>query len=255
MKSFGLRFRQLSRTQCPSSSVASSAWRALGSLGVAALALGALACTSTQTVRYGRDGWRITCGDNMKSCAGRADTVCGDKGYTVVGGGTQSSMLGGTNGYQAKVRVSELIVRCGEANEEAGEETSQEPVQFKLPPRSDAAATAPAPASAPKQSCVPGQTQKCIGPGACEGGQACLADGSAYGACDCGGVPAPATPTDPGGWTSSAAPPQAQPAPATPASSAPAPSGPASTPAPSAPAPGAAAPSPAAAAAQPATRP
>lgn len=34
--------------------------------------------------------------------------------------------------------------------------------------------------------CTPGSTQACIGPGACDGGQACLPDGSGYGECNCG---------------------------------------------------------------------
>lgn len=34
-------------------------------------------------------------------------------------------------------------------------------------------------------SCTPGSTQACVGPGACAGGQACLA-GSGWGPCDCG---------------------------------------------------------------------
>jgi hypothetical protein len=45
---------------------------------------------------------------------------------------------------------------------------------------------APAPASPPRSVCRPGETQRCVGPGACEGGQACLADGSGFGICDCG---------------------------------------------------------------------
>jgi hypothetical protein len=34
--------------------------------------------------------------------------------------------------------------------------------------------------------CVPGATQACLGPGACQGAQACRDDGSGYGSCDCG---------------------------------------------------------------------
>jgi hypothetical protein len=36
------------------------------------------------------------------------------------------------------------------------------------------------------EACVPGVTQTCAGPGACRGAQSCLADGSGFGACDCG---------------------------------------------------------------------
>jgi hypothetical protein len=36
-------------------------------------------------------------------------------------------------------------------------------------------------------ACVKGITQACVGPGGCRGGQACLADGSGFSPCDCGG--------------------------------------------------------------------
>jgi hypothetical protein len=38
----------------------------------------------------------------------------------------------------------------------------------------------------PPPACVAGQTQECVGPGACKGGQACLPDGSGFTECDCG---------------------------------------------------------------------
>ena len=34
--------------------------------------------------------------------------------------------------------------------------------------------------------CAPGETQTCVGIGSCEGGQACLADGSGWSTCECG---------------------------------------------------------------------
>ena len=36
-------------------------------------------------------------------------------------------------------------------------------------------------------ACVPGASQACVGVGGCAGGQVCLADGSGFGACECGG--------------------------------------------------------------------
>ena len=39
--------------------------------------------------------------------------------------------------------------------------------------------------------CSPGETRQCVGPGACEGGQACEEDGSGFGPCDCGPTSAP----------------------------------------------------------------
>jgi hypothetical protein len=52
----------------------------------------------------------------------------------------------------------------------------------------------PAPASAPAQHCIPGSTQACLGPGACQGAQACREDGGGYMPCDCGSG-SPTTPS------------------------------------------------------------
>lgn len=41
--------------------------------------------------------------------------------------------------------------------------------------------------------CVPNATQLCHGPGACQGAQACLPDGTSYTLCDCDQQPVPAT--------------------------------------------------------------
>ena len=44
-------------------------------------------------------------------------------------------------------------------------------------------------------ACFPGATQSCLGPGACQGAQICAANGTAFGACDCGsGSAGPAAP-------------------------------------------------------------
>lgn len=39
--------------------------------------------------------------------------------------------------------------------------------------------------------CTPGITQACVGPGGCQGGQACSDDGLRYSTCDCGQVKSP----------------------------------------------------------------
>lgn len=43
----------------------------------------------------------------------------------------------------------------------------------------------------PARSCIPGQTRTCVGPGGCQGAQACLPDGQGLSACDCGSNPIP----------------------------------------------------------------
>jgi hypothetical protein len=62
----------------------------------------------------------------------------------------------------------------------------------------DATAAKPRPvarAPEPQRSCMPNATQLCYGPGACRGGQSCVADGSGYTPCDCGAEPAAPAPT------------------------------------------------------------
>jgi hypothetical protein len=49
-----------------------------------------------------------------------------------------------------------------------------------------AKSNAPPEPQTPKNACVPGTTQTCVGPGACAGGQACRPDGQGYTDCDCG---------------------------------------------------------------------
>jgi len=79
--------------------------------------------------------------------------------------------------YQHPDWVGELVVACATPGAE---------------PRAleSAVVAPPAPASArlplPDQLCIPGVTQLCLGPAACRGAQACLADGRGYGPCDCG---------------------------------------------------------------------
>ncbi|HEY1088598.1 MAG TPA: hypothetical protein VGE37_12925, partial [Archangium sp.] len=40
----------------------------------------------------------------------------------------------------------------------------------------------------PPRVCTPGRSESCIGPGGCAGGQQCNAEGTGFGACDCGGM-------------------------------------------------------------------
>jgi hypothetical protein len=126
---------------------------------------------------------RIVCERGMKVCITRADKVCGDDGYTIVSGTTKKHLLGGEgSSYREMAENAELIVSCGDPPPPAEEETKY----VALPPRTDQ----PAPAYA---ACIPGASQLCVGPAACQGGQVCLADGSGFGACDCGSS-APAAP-------------------------------------------------------------
>jgi hypothetical protein len=50
--------------------------------------------------------------------------------------------------------------------------TAEQPVASSAPP--------------PQATCTPNETRVCYGPGACQGGQYCMPDGSGFSPCDCG---------------------------------------------------------------------
>jgi hypothetical protein len=55
-----------------------------------------------------------------------------------------------------------------------------------------------------KQACIPGQSVACIGPGGCQGGQACAATGTSFDPCVCSSVPSTDAAADTGQNTAAA---------------------------------------------------
>lgn len=158
-------------------------------LGVFFLVPAISACSKTEAVRAPEGGHLITCDKGMKGCVGKAEKLCGDKGYTVVGGSSRTHLLGGeSSSYRQVTEEGSLEIRCGIVSVE------EQNVCHELPARTDTIQAAPVAvdSSVGMRVCVPGATQRCVGVGACDGGQVCLADGQGFGACDCGGAAAPA---------------------------------------------------------------
>ncbi len=155
-------------------------------LGMLPSLLALSACSRTEVAQAPHQGHLITCDAGMKGCVGKAEKLCGDKGYTIVSGSSFTHMLGGdSSSYRQATEVGTLEVRCGLV------EVEEESVCRELPARTDSPASVPTPASGdsagkPMRVCVPGATQRCVGAGACDGGQVCLADGQGFGDCDCG---------------------------------------------------------------------
>jgi hypothetical protein len=130
-------------------------------------------------------GYRLSCTGPLIECLERAEKLCKDEGYSVMGQDTRE-LLGHEQGQsQVEVRKSEATVYCGKPKS-AAERSFVETRQDKL------VSASPPPEKAPPLACVPGSTQACIGPGACHGGQACAPDGSRYETCDCSKPSAPA---------------------------------------------------------------
>jgi len=164
------------------------------------LSLSLVACGNALVPSSRRpDGsWQLKCGTSLEACVHRAAELCKERGYVVLGGMSKRQLYGAELGVsQVEVRESELEIACADRRGDlptvlhpfgCSEAASANP----MPSASTAPAT-PAMSSAPLASCTPGSTQRCVGAGACAGGQACLPSGSGYAACDCGG-PAAKTP-------------------------------------------------------------
>jgi hypothetical protein len=148
-------------------------------------ALCLLGCASQP--RQLRDGsYQIDCEETLATCTRKAQLYCRDKGEFQIVHANEENSLVGVEGHQKGHLLSRLVFACGD-------QTQAKPL--KLPPRPEGAVLpegTPTPAASAERACVPGSTQRCVGVGACEGGQACLADGSGYGPCECApGEPAP----------------------------------------------------------------
>jgi hypothetical protein len=145
-------------------------------------------CSGAKVTQRGDGTYAVDCGER-KACFDRADRLCERSGYVVVGGKSNKKRYG-VPGNEKYIGKDEIYIRC---NKDRPLDTPDaEAGSWKLKHAEAGAPNTPsavATASAPKAVCRPGETQRCVGPGACEGGQACNADGSGYGACDCGSAP------------------------------------------------------------------
>lgn len=157
----------------------------------------ALGCATTKVTTLPGGGFRITC-DGLADCATRAEKICGTKGVSVVTARSSTKVLGGpSSNYQAAATTAFLEGTCGEPKPAVEAGAGDENAVYTVQASPDASGE---PEGAPRgdasgRACVPGASQKCFGPGACEGGQACLPDGSGFGACECAAptaLPAPA---------------------------------------------------------------
>jgi len=159
-----------------------------------------VACALSQgpvPVSHQADGsLHLKCDGSLGPCIQKAEELCKNLGFVVVGGQSKRQVYG-AEVSQVEVREAELDVRCANRLGDLPTVASSAPVAAPTPKVPAASAPMPAP-SAPSTvvtksatACTPGATQRCFGPGACAGGQACAADGSGFGACDCGPRPAP----------------------------------------------------------------
>jgi len=137
------------------------------------------ACSPSQTKRRVDGSYAIGC-RTQKTCLEHAAKICGETGFNIVGGRHDQKVYG-TPGNEKVVGKEEIYIRCAK---DRLEDTPDPAVGSWKLERNDAGLAPKNPAA---RVCQPGDTQRCIGAGACDGGQACKLDGSAFGPCDCVG--------------------------------------------------------------------
>jgi hypothetical protein len=160
-------------------------WRSLAYALIVTLA-GCSALSTGSAERQADGTVLLRCRTSLPRCLERAEDACHGARYDVVRA-TDNRDYSGPQSSESEERSSEAVVRCGLR----GRLLFGAPASKDVTPGPD---VGPPPSAAVARTCVPGSTQTCVGPGACRGGQACLADGSGFGACAC----APATAADAG---------------------------------------------------------
>jgi len=146
----------------------------------------ALGCShqGVRTQRLSDGSFEFRCDEELWVCLSHVKDFCKGGPYEVLGGSDQPKTYG-TDDSRVEGHRSHAVVRCLRAGAELVE-VSARPVRAPIAVHTPAKSAKPTLAPAPVRACVPGATQPCVGPAACSGGQACLADGSGFGPCDCG---------------------------------------------------------------------
>lgn len=162
----------------------------------------------------------LKCQAGLGKCIDAIDTLCKGNSYEILYARDDQKIYGSENESLIENRSSIAAVHClGPHEKMRGADAA---AAYSLPhgvdPKSDAAANAtngmtatngatatngvPGPNGASATNgvtatngastrvCTPGSTQACVGAAACNGGQACLPDGSGFAPCDCGANPA-----------------------------------------------------------------
>jgi hypothetical protein len=170
--------------------------------------LTACGASEFQSQKLADGSFTITCELSMDECIRRAQDSCKNQRYRILEG-TSETRLRDAPPFERAYHTSRLHLVC--TDDGANVLLSLDSGKPQIP-------TA-------ERVCAVGETRACIGAGACKGGQACLADGTGFGSCDCGptGVPPAAEPAPTSPVQGSPPPPASSAAPVSPAPSTPVP--------------------------------
>lgn len=111
--------------------------------------------------------WQLTCRLAMDACVREVEQICKDKQYRILNASSETRRKDAPP-FETEYHTSRLAFACG-----------------KLPEGVVPGAVVDAGLGSGRV-CGSGDTRACVGPGACAGGQTCLADSSGFGPCDCG---------------------------------------------------------------------
>jgi hypothetical protein len=142
-----------------------------------------LACgtAEVQSQRLKDGSWTFTCELAMDECIRRVQEHCPAQRYRIIEG-TSETRLRDAPPFERAYHTSRLHLKCNDAGADVLISTSG----------STDSSLASVTAASKARACGVGETRACIGPAACQGGQACLPDGTGFGGCDCGSVAPPA---------------------------------------------------------------
>jgi hypothetical protein len=134
--------------------------------------LSACGASEFQSQKLADGSYTFQCELSMDECIRRAQDSCRNQRYRIVEG-TSETRLRDAPPFERAYHTSRLHLVCTDDGANA-----LFSVESKKP---DAAK-----GEHSNRACAVGETRACVGAGACKGGQACLADGSGFGNCDCG---------------------------------------------------------------------
>lgn len=142
------------------------------------LALTACAANPVEQTRLKDGSIEVKCELALDECLRRVQTQCPHMRYRILGG-TSETRLRDASPFERAYHSSRLHLICSDD----GATVLVSPGAPSPAPSQDATSVAATPKA---RSCSAGETRVCVGAGACQGGQACLPDGSGFGSCDCG---------------------------------------------------------------------
>jgi hypothetical protein len=149
---------------------------------VATLFVGCSGGAQVQSRKLDDGSLSFTCELPMEDCVRVAAERCRYQRFRILEG-TSETRVRDVPPMEQSYHTSRLVIACTQDGDNP---------LISLTAPTPSAKPAPDAPQTHGPACTIGETRTCVGPGACNGGQACLPDRSGFGPCDCGPAPAAA---------------------------------------------------------------